>query len=46
VRDELQKLLDRVTHTGDLDEDVALSIAVDEVHAVRRKRRAAQVRGA
>ena len=52
VRDELQELLDRVTQTSDLDEDAALSMAVDEVHAVRRERRerrerrAPQVRGA
>ncbi len=45
ARDELQELLDRVTQTSDLDEDAALSIAVDEVHAVRRDRRAPQVRG-
>ena len=46
VRDQLQELLDRVAHTSDLDEDAALSMAVDEVHAVRQERRAAQVRGA
>jgi hypothetical protein len=46
VRDELQELLDRVTQTSDLDEDGALSMAVEEVHAVRRERRAPQVRGA
>jgi len=46
ARDELQELLDRVAQTSDLDEDAALSMAVDEVHAVRREHRAPQVRGA
>ncbi|MHB1486641.1 MAG: hypothetical protein ACYCS7_07850 [Acidimicrobiales bacterium] len=43
---ELQELLDRVAQGGDLDEDAALSMAVDEVHAVRRERRTSKVRGA
>lgn len=43
---ELQELLDRVAQASDLDEDAALGMAVDEVHAVRRECRAPQVRGA
>ncbi len=46
VRDELRELLDRVTQASDLDEDAALSMAVDEVHSVRRERRTPQMRGA
>jgi len=46
VRDKLQELLDRVTQTSDLDEDAALRMAVDEVHAVRREHRAPHVPGA
>jgi predicted transcriptional regulator len=45
VKDELRDLLDRVARTSDLDEEAALSMAVDEVHAVRRERRASVVRG-
>ncbi|MHB1782169.1 MAG: hypothetical protein ACYCTE_05675 [Acidimicrobiales bacterium] len=43
---ELQELLDRVAQASGLDEDAALGMAVDEVHAVRRGRRAPEVRGA
>jgi Arc/MetJ family transcription regulator len=39
MKDELGDLLDRVAGRSDLDEDAALQIAVDEVHAVRRQRR-------
>lgn len=43
---ELQELLDRVVQASDRDEDAALNMAVDEVHALRRERRAPLVRGA
>lgn len=43
--DELRELLERVGHTSDLDENVALAQAVTEVRAVRRERRARTVSG-
>ncbi|MHB8263669.1 MAG: hypothetical protein ACYDGY_07975 [Acidimicrobiales bacterium] len=42
VKDQLGELLDRVAQRSDLDEDAALEMAVDEVHAVRRERRIAE----
>ncbi|MFT4008731.1 MAG: hypothetical protein QM655_01680 [Nocardioidaceae bacterium] len=40
VKDELSAVLTRVTQGEHLDEDAAMALAVEEVHAVRRSRRA------
>ena len=45
VRDELQEMMDRAVQTSDLDEDAALSLAVEAVHVVRRGRRPSPARG-
>jgi hypothetical protein len=45
VRDELHELLDRVAKASDLDEETALSMAAEEVHAVRRERRSPKKSG-
>lgn len=39
ARDELRALLERVALTSDLNEEVALAQAVDEVRVVRHERR-------
>lgn len=38
VRDELGELLDRVAKSSDLDEEAAMSLAIEAVHEVRRER--------
>lgn len=44
ARRELRALLDRVAERSDLDDEQAMEIAVSEVHAYRRDRRAAKKR--
>jgi hypothetical protein len=45
LKEGLRDLLDRVATRSDLDEDEALRIAVDEVHAARQERRNRQANG-
>jgi hypothetical protein len=40
AREQLGSLLDRVARGSDLDEESAMALAIEEVHAVRRARNA------